>query len=104
MIGWLSKFVKPRIWQAMILAIIWLATKTCQPSHIWLAKSMAIFLSSFGLPKLRHGKFWLETNQPSVPQNLALKPDSEPTHCSAARLAIGPETTNLTRGPGRAVS
>jgi hypothetical protein len=43
MIGWLSKFIKPRIWQAMILAIIWLATKTCQPSHIWLAKFMAIF-------------------------------------------------------------
>ncbi|CAD6254789.1 unnamed protein product [Miscanthus lutarioriparius] len=29
--------------------------------------------------------------------NLALKPDSEPTHCSAARLAIGPETQPTSR-------
>jgi hypothetical protein len=33
----------------------------------------------------------------SVPQTLPLKPDSEPTHCSAARLAIGPETQLTSR-------
>jgi hypothetical protein len=39
MIGWLLKFAKPKIWQAIILAISWLATKTCQPL-------------TFGLPNL----------------------------------------------------
>jgi len=31
LIGWLLKFAKPKNWHAMILAIDWFATKTCQP-------------------------------------------------------------------------
>jgi len=31
LIGWLLNYDKPKIWQAMILTIIWFAAKTCQP-------------------------------------------------------------------------
>jgi hypothetical protein len=31
LIGWLPKFAMPKLWYAMILATVWLATKICQP-------------------------------------------------------------------------
>ena len=48
LIGWLPKYAQTKIWQAMIMAIIWFATKTCQ-------------LLTFGLPNLWQifTKLWL---------------------------------------------
>ena len=58
LIGWCPEFAKPKIWRAMILAIIWLATKTCQPPTFAFAKSIAIFFTQFW-----HGKFQSQNNQ-----------------------------------------
>jgi hypothetical protein len=41
----------PMIWQAMILASTWFATKTCQTLAFSLPKSMAMFLPNFWLVK-----------------------------------------------------
>jgi hypothetical protein len=59
MIGWLPKFVKLKIWQAMILAIIWLATKTCQSltfglPNLWQFFYLALACQIFGTADFSH--------------------------------------------------
>jgi hypothetical protein len=57
LVGWLPKFAMPEIWQAMILASIWFATKICQTLTFFLPNQWQFFGPTFGLPNLWHGKF-----------------------------------------------
>jgi hypothetical protein len=52
----------PMIWQAMILASIWFATKTCQTLLFSLLKSMTMFLPNFWPVKSLAWQF-LDVNQ-----------------------------------------
>jgi hypothetical protein len=55
LLGWLSKYAKVKIWQIMILDVIWFTTISCQPLT-FVAKSMVTFLPNFYLQNLLHDK------------------------------------------------
>jgi hypothetical protein len=63
MIGWLPKICQTKDLASHDFDYYLVGYQNLPTYHIWLAKSMAIFLPSFGLPNLWRGRFWSQTNQ-----------------------------------------